>query len=196
MMNFRKATTDDCDLINSVAARIWAPTYSHLMSPEQLAYMFDMMYAPENLRKAMTVGGQTFLIFYGDDTCNERGVRNAEIEIGKDGGMCEYDSDGMNGEPVGYISYETLPDHDFYLQKIYLLPSEHGRGAGRQMLELFLEYLRELDPSARRLGLNVNRENQKAIDFYHRNGFEIVSRRDHHIGQGYYMNDYILERDI
>lgn len=165
-MRFVTATVEDCDLINSVAARIWAPTYAGLMSARQLDYMFEMMYSPSNLRKAMTEGGQTFLVFYEDD------------------------------QAVGYISYETLADHDFYLQKIYLLPSMQGKGGGRQMLELFLGHIRGLDPQARRLGLNVNRENRKAIDFYRRNGFEIVSRRDHPIGNGYFMHDYILERDI
>ncbi len=165
-MDFRKATPADCPLVNHIAAQIWAPTYSHLMSPEQLAYMFEMMYSPSNLLKAMTEGGQTFLIF------------------------------SHEGLDVGYVSYETLPDHDFYLQKIYLLPSLQGRGTGRRMLELLLAHLREVDPAAGRLGLNVNRQNLKAIWFYLRNGFEIVSRRDHHIGNNYYMNDYILERDI
>ncbi len=165
-MDFRKATTDDCDLINSIARQIWAPTYEHLMSPEQLVYMFDMMYSPTNLLHAMTEGGQTFMIF------------------------------SHEGRDVGYVSYETLPDHDFYLQKIYLLPTLQGRGSGRRMLELLLDHLRSLDPAARRLGLNVNRQNLKAVWFYLRNGFEIMHRRDHHIGNDYYMNDYVLERDI
>ena len=165
-MDFRKATPDDCELINSIAHRIWAPTYSHLMSPEQLDYMFDMMYSPANLLRAMTEGGQTFMIFSQD------------------------------GDDVGYVSYETLPDHDFYLQKIYLLPTLQGRGAGRLMLHSLLDHLRSTDPAARRLGLNVNRQNLRAVWFYLRNGFEIMHRRDHHIGRGYYMNDYVLERDI
>ena len=165
-MDFRKATTDDCTLINSIASQIWAPTYRHLMDSGQLAYMFEMMYSPENLLRAMTEGGQTFLVFSDE------------------------------GHQAGYVSYETLPDHDFYLQKIYLLPTLQGRGAGRQMLEMLLDHLRSVDPAARRLGLNVNRHNLKAVLFYLRNGFEIFSRRDHHIGNGYYMNDYILERDI
>ncbi len=165
-MEFRIATTDDCSLINEIASRIWGPTYGGLMNAEQLEYMFEMMYAPANLRKAMTEGGQTFLIFSDE------------------------------GEDVGYVSYETLKNHGYYLQKIYLNPLMQGKGIGRRMLELFLKYLREIDPEAGRIGLNVNRENKKAIDFYRRNGFEIVSRRDHPIGNGYFMYDYILERDI
>ncbi len=169
-MKFRKATTNDCELINAIAAKIWAPTYEHLMSPEQLDYMFEMMYAPENLRLAMKEGGQTFLIFSEDE--------------------------GSDSQDIGYVSYETLGDHNFYLQKIYLLPSRQGRGEGKQMLEMFLEHLRALDPQARRLGLNMNRDNKKALDFYRRNAFEIVGRRDKPIGHGYFMYDYILERDI
>ncbi len=165
-MEFRVAATCDCAVINGIAARIWAPTYSRLMGPEQLDYMFEMMYAPENLHKAMTSGGQTFLIFSDE------------------------------GEDVGYISYEILGGHNYYLQKIYLLPARHGKGSGRRMLEIFLDYLRGIDPQAGRLGLNVNRENRKAIEFYRRNGFEVVSQRDHPIGNGWFMNDYILERDI
>jgi ribosomal protein S18 acetylase RimI-like enzyme len=165
-MNFVKATTDDCALIREIAEQIWAPTYCDLMSPKQLDYMFEMMYSVPNLERAMTTGGQTFLIFYDE------------------------------GSPVGYISYETLGDHSYYLQKIYLLPSKQGRGNGRQMLDMFLAYLCELDPEAGRLGLNVNRDNRRAIDFYRRNGFEIVSQRDKPIGSGYFMYDYILERNI
>jgi ribosomal protein S18 acetylase RimI-like enzyme len=165
-MEFVKATAADCALIRWIAEQIWAPTYRDLMSPEQLDYMFEMMYSVENLERAMTAGGQTFLIFYDE------------------------------GSPVGYISYETLGDHSYYLQKIYLLPAKQGRGNGRQMFDAFLAYLRELDPEAARLGLNVNRDNRRAIDFYLRNGFEIVSRRDKPIGSGYFMYDYILERDI
>lgn len=165
-MEFRKATLDDSRLINSIARQIWAPTYSHLMSAGQLDYMFEMMYSPDNLDLAMTEGGQTFLIF------------------------------SHEGADVGYVAYETLADHDFYLQKIYLLPSLQGRGSGRLMLELLLDHLRSLDPEAGKLGLNVNRHNIKAVCFYLRNGFEIVSRRDHPIGEGYFMYDYILWRNI
>jgi ribosomal protein S18 acetylase RimI-like enzyme len=165
-MEFRIATTADCPLVRSLAERVWAPTYAHLMGPEQLDYMFEMMYSVENLARAMTEGGQRFLIF------------------------------SHEGAHVGYIAYETLPDHHFYLQKIYLLPSGQGTGMGRAMLDALLGHLRGLDPAARRLGLNVNRHNVRAVCFYLRNGFEVVSRRDKAIGRGYFMNDYVMERDI
>lgn len=185
-MNFRTArpTFADCELIRSLASRIWAPTYSHLMSADQLDYMFEMMYGVENLHRSM-IDGQTFMIF--SRTAADENKNAANLENSENSG---------SGLEIGYVSFEILADHEFYLQKIYLLPSVQGSGAGRRMLEMLLAHLRELDPAARRLGLNVNRSNTRAVCFYLRNGFEITSRRDHPIGRGYFMNDYILHRDL
>jgi ribosomal protein S18 acetylase RimI-like enzyme len=42
------------------------------------------------------------------------------------------------------------------------------------------------------LRLQVNRQNYKAINFYFRNGFIIESIADFDIGDGYFMNDFIM----
>lgn len=39
--------------------------------------------------------------------------------------------------------------------------------------------------------LNVNRNNQ-AVGFYRHLGMEILRQGDFHIGNGFYMNDYIM----
>lgn len=44
--------------------------------------------------------------------------------------------------------------------------------------------------------LNVNRHNTKALAFYQRMGMSKVDEGDFPIGQGYYMNDYIMGLDI
>ena len=43
--------------------------------------------------------------------------------------------------------------------------------------------------------LNVNRNNE-AVEFYKRNGFEIDSSEDIDIGNGYFMNDYIMRLSL
>ena len=48
---------------------------------------------------------------------------------------------------------------------------------------------------ASKLILNVNRHN-RAIAFYERYGFKITGQEDIAIGEGYFMNDYIMEKDI
>ena len=49
MFTIRKATIDDRSLIHDLASRIWENTYGKILSKEQLDYMFDMMYAPDNI---------------------------------------------------------------------------------------------------------------------------------------------------
>jgi len=46
--------------------------------------------------------------------------------------------------------------------------------------------------SATSLTLNVNRHN-KARFFYEKYGFVIIGEEDIDIGEGYFMNDYIME---
>ena len=47
-----------------------------------------------------------------------------------------------------------------------------------------------------RLTLNVNRGNAKAIRAYERCGFAIHGRGDFPIGEGFVMEDFIMERAL
>ena len=49
MFTIRIASIDDRSLIHDLASRIWENTYGKILSKEQLDYMFDMMYAPDNI---------------------------------------------------------------------------------------------------------------------------------------------------
>ena len=76
-------------------------------------------------------------------------------------------------EPCGYVSVQQQEENVFHLQKIYVLP-------------YFQPCLMEL---------NVNRDN-KALLFYERMGMRKLREGDFPIGNGYYMNDYIMGLDI
>ena len=52
--------------IHDLASRIWENTYGKILSKEQLDYMFDMMYAPDNILKQMEeLHHQYFIILAG-----------------------------------------------------------------------------------------------------------------------------------
>ncbi len=100
-----------------------------------------------------------------------------------------------NVEPAGYISIETV-DKDLYeFQKIYSLPQLHGSGIGRYIIEQGISYLKSIHPGPFTIELNVNRHNP-AVGFYKHMGFYEYATRDFHIGNGYYMNDYIMRMEI
>lgn len=101
----------------------------------------------------------------------------------------------FNGIPCGYFSLECKSVDTFILQKLYLLPSMQGKGVGRRMMDEAVSYIRREHPEVRNLQLYVNREN-RATDFYLRYGFREIATRDQPVGNGYFMNDYIMELSL
>lgn len=165
MFTIKQAKPEDCSLIRLLASRVWQPTYGEILSPEQLNYMFEMMYSNESLLRQMTVDKHLFFIIYEEKN------------------------------PVAYLSIETKEPTVFIFQKIYAVPEMQGKGIGRYMIEQGVEWLKRENPTPFTVMLYVNRTN-RAVDFYKHIGFELVGERDHHIGNGYYMNDFIMEMQI
>ncbi len=100
-----------------------------------------------------------------------------------------------DNSPVGFAGFQ--PDYPEQgtckLHKIYLLPETQGKGLGKMLLNEVVSRAKSAHQNS--LLLNVNRYN-KAFDFYKSYGFEIKEEIDLHIGNGYYMNDYIMELNL
>lgn len=96
-----------------------------------------------------------------------------------------------DGTPAGYASYSphTEDSTKYHLHKIYVLPQEQGKNLGKNLLNFVLEKIQK--EGAQELRLNVNRYN-KAVHFYQKQGFTIIGKEDIDIGNGYFMNDYIM----
>ena len=94
-------------------------------------------------------------------------------------------------EPVGFASYQEVNPTIFKLYKIYVLLSQQGKGTGRFMMEHIIENILQLGATS--LELQVNRHN-KAKRFYENLGFMVSEEADFDIGNGYFMNDYIMEK--
>lgn len=94
-------------------------------------------------------------------------------------------------EPAGYLSIQPEGEHVFHLQKIYVLPSFQGMKLGKQLFGQAIKAIKELHPAPCQMRLNVNRQN-KALAFYERMGMVKVDEGDFPIGNGYYMNDFIM----
>ena len=90
----------------------------------------------------------------------------------------------LDGRPCGYVSVQAV------------LPSEQGKGIGQMLFDTALSYVRKLsDGRKSRIELNVNRNNP-SIGFYIHNGMRKLRQGDFHIGNGFYMNDFIMGLDI
>lgn len=60
----RGAAPDDAEAIAEMAARIWPSAYGAILAPEQIAYMLDRMYAPEQLRRDVAEGVGFFWVLH------------------------------------------------------------------------------------------------------------------------------------
>ena len=95
--------------------------------------------------------------------------------------------------PVGFASYQEIRPAVYKLHKLYILTSQQGKGTGKFTVT---EIINEIKPAgATSLQLQVKRDN-KAQDFYKKLGFEIIEEADFDIGNGYQMNDYIMEKKL
>ena len=166
MFEIRKATLEDIELINRLAWIVFPHTYKDLLTPGQIDFMMDWMYSPTNLKKQMTEDGHIYYLAF------------------------------EGNESAGYLSIQPEAEHIYHLQKIYVLPSFQGKKLGKLLFQQAIDGIKELHPEPCQMRLNVNRYNTKAVEFYQRMGMKKIFEGDFHIGNGYYMNDYIMALDI
>lgn len=94
----------------------------------------------------------------------------------------------LQNVPIGYVSISTTDKKNYFLHKFYVEVNEHKRGVGTMAFHHLLSQLTSLET----IELTVNRQNYKAINFYFKNGFVIKEVADFNIGDGFFMNDFIM----
>lgn len=129
-------------------------------------YMLTMMYSIDSLQYQIEKQQHTFIIIFEDD---------------KALGFAAY-----------FPKYKISPAV-YRLDKIYVLPDMHGKGIGKTLLDFIIADIKKSGASV--LELNVNRKN-KAISFYEKLGFTITKEVDLPIGEGFFMNDYVMQKPI
>jgi diamine N-acetyltransferase len=98
-----------------------------------------------------------------------------------------------DGNPVGFASFSETEKGIWKLHKIYVLLNQQGKGTGRFVIEHIIAAIKQQGAVA--LQLQVNRYN-KAKLFYEKLGFRVIKIADFDIGHGYFMNDYVMEKDL
>jgi ribosomal protein S18 acetylase RimI-like enzyme len=89
--------------------------------------------------------------------------------------------------PVGYLvlTPATLPvgapdPGDLEIQRIYVLTRYHMSGLGSRLMDLALA--RAVSVDAKRVVLGVHNDNARALAFYGRHRFDVISTRDFQVG--------------
>ena len=162
-MIIRQASEHDITAINELAEKIWWPSYRNIISDEQISFMLNDMYSAESLKEQMNSGIEFLLV--------ER-----------------------ENLPVAFAGYSlTDPENQVYkLHKLYVLPTEQGRGTGKNLIAQVSSLAKTKGGEI--LELNVNRGNP-AHHFYKKIGFDIYHTVDinyHH----FVLNDYVMRKKL
>lgn len=162
-MLIRQANTGDLPTIKLLAEEIWWTAYKGILSDEQISFMLNDIYSLAPLKARLAEGVEMIL---------------AE----------------SNSKPSGFAEYslKNPAGKVFRIHKLYILPSEQGKGVGKALMEYITN-----NAKIRRgnmLELNVNRGNP-ALKFYEKLGFEIVESVDipYH---SFVLNDYVMQKKI
>ena len=99
----------------------------------------------------------------------------------------------INGQALGFASVSNEGDQGCKLNKLYVLPTTQKTGTGKALLQEVIQFTKA--NNQQRLFLQVNKENT-AKHFYTKLGFIIADEIKLDIGNGFFMDDYIMEKTI
>jgi len=161
-ITLRPAGAEDIPLIRDLAGRIWREHYPGIITHAQIDYMLERMYAASVIAEEIGSKGYRYVL-----------------------AMAE-------GEAVGFAAYVHEPAAQAVkLSKLYLLPSLHGKGIGRKMLQQVKDDA--VRQGAKSVYLFVNKRNRKAIASYERFGMKKAEEVVTDIGGGFVMDDFRME---
>jgi GNAT superfamily N-acetyltransferase len=128
-MTIKEATVIHIPIIQDIAEKTWWPTYSPIISVEQIRYMLGEIYSRKTLSGVIRDKSQQFIILYDE-----------------------------NGHQ-GFAAYGPRPEDPgvYKLHKIYILPENHAKGYGTVLLDEVIRRVATLGSNV--LDLNVNRHN-------------------------------------
>jgi len=101
----------------------------------------------------------------------------------------------VGGAPAGFAAwYATDRIGEVKLDKLYVLPDAQRSGVGGALIAHVAAKAREA--GAVSLILNVNKKNAQAIRAYEKHGFAVKMAVVVDIGEGYVMDDYVMEKRV
>lgn len=162
-MKLIQATASDIPLIQDLAQRSWENAYADILSKEQMEFMLSEMYSESEILSHLQNPDYHYYLI----------------------------RDEHNDSYEGFIGYEhNYEENTTKLHRIYLVPESKGKGFGKEALQFLNEKVSENGNN--RIILNVNKYNS-ARNFYESQGYKVYDEGVFDIGNGFVMDDYLME---
>jgi len=99
----------------------------------------------------------------------------------------------VENENIGYLAV-TPEDNKLFLSKLYIKSNIRGKGVGKKSIKFIENIASEL--KLKTIALTVNKYNYNSIKFYEKIGFKKVSSIVFDLGEGFFMDDHQMEKDL
>ena len=163
-------TPADQQLLAQMAGEIWREYWPSHIGKAQTEYMIEKFQSLEAITRDMAEHDYEYWLLVATET----------------------DEDGIEKSIVGFTGGHNEPETNrFFISKIYLLSDARGHGYARRTVEFYedLCFARGFEA----LYLTVNKHNELGIRAYKGTGFQVIDSVETDIGEGYIMDDYIME---
>lgn len=154
----RDATLDDVPKLTELMRVTFADTFRHY-PPEELATFLAAEYSDERTRRALSLP-----------------TRRTWVLEDPNRALVGY---AMAGEAD--LPHPEITPRSGQLHRLYVLPSVHGAGLGRRLMDASLAWLAEVGRSPLLIG--VWEHNSRALAFYGRYGFTPVGEYAYPVGR-------------
>lgn len=160
-------TTDDRQRLAALADEIWHEYWPALIGDAQTDYMVENFQSLEAIERDMREHAYEYWLMRAED----------------------------DGRIAGYTGGRVEPETNrFFISKIYLRAEERGHGFASQTIRFYEDLCRARGLAA--MYLTVNKHNDLGVRAYRGKGFETIDSVETDIGQGFIMDDFIMEKRI
>ena len=142
---------------------------------------------------------EVFIDYYNDLIGHDQAVYMADLFLSEEAIRVLLDKGAVfrmlmdDDRPLGFTEY-IMEGERVFLSKLYVAKENRGRGFGRILFEDCRRYA--LDNDIHKIYLTVNKHNTPSYEIYLHLGFKVIDAVVNDIGQGYVMDDYIMELEI
>ncbi len=157
----------DTERLADLASEIWFEYWPDLIGLDQTRYMVDEFQSLEAIRRDMAENAYEYWF------------------------ICDPDDGHVVGYTGGHVEPET---NRFFISKIYLKAPERGKHHASRVIAFYEDLCRERGLDA--MYLTVNKHNELGTRAYTAKGFTVIDAVETDIGQGFVMDDYIMEKRV
>ena len=160
-------TPEDRAALATLASEIWHEYWPALIGEAQTDYMVEQFQSLEAIERDVAEHAYEYWF-----------LRTAE-----------------DGRTVGYTGGRVEPETNrFFISKVYLRAEERGKGFASRAIAFYERLCLERGLDA--MYLTVNKQNDLGIRAYLGKGFETIDAVETDIGNGFVMDDFIMEKRI